>query len=71
MVPLLQATNPQLQPCSCCGRILPLPLWVGDIGLCDQCRPDDVDAYHEQLITGPWPPAILRDEWVCPHQAGA
>lgn len=35
---------------------------------CDDCRPEDVDAYHEKLITGPWPPPVLTGDWECAPQ---
>jgi hypothetical protein len=65
---LLMATNPGMEPCSCCGLVLPMALWIGgEIRFCWACRPADPDAYHEALIVGAWPPPILAPGWACPH----
>jgi hypothetical protein len=56
--------------CSCCLRQvgdLAGTLHIGDLSFCRDCRPADPDEYHEALITGPWPPAILAGGWTCPH----
>jgi hypothetical protein len=34
---------------------------------CADCRPDDADAYQDDLIIGAWPPPILGAGWGCPH----
>lgn len=62
--------GPEPEGCSCCHRWLPPSVTFGVVVFCADCRPPDVDVYHEDLITGPWPPPILAMEWVCPHLSG-
>jgi hypothetical protein len=62
---LVAALDPE--GCTCCHQWQPPSVTIGVVVFCHDCRPDDVDAYHEALITGPWPPAVLAEGWECPH----
>jgi hypothetical protein len=57
-----------VEKCSCCGRMVHPAATIGTaLVFCLECRPDDLAAYQEDLITGPWPPPILAPGWRCPH----
>jgi hypothetical protein len=60
-------TWPEPEGCSCCHRWLPPSVILGIVVFCDDCRPADVDGYHEDLLTGLWPPPVLAEGWECPH----
>jgi hypothetical protein len=62
---------PTPEVCTCCRREAPCPLSIGTvISLCADCRPEDLNAYHEAVIVGPWPPPVTAAAWVCPHPLG-